>query len=151
MLVAAATILAASTAQAQTNNGNYACSSLTGNVFFNPCTGENVLITDGQVCTSVSLKVDASGGFHFTFQFKSDFVGVGLTTGASYVEHNAAGEVENVSGTSLQFNFDFKQNYHVQTSGPANNLTIKELDHITVDANGNITAMQVIEQIDDCK
>jgi hypothetical protein len=151
MLAAATTILAASTCRAQTDNGHYTCHSHSGEVFYNPCTGEDVLFTDGQTCITFSMSVDASGGVHFTGQIKTDFVGVGLTTGQSYVEHNAVSAVENFSGTQQQYEMTFKQNYHVNTSGSDSTLYTKDLEHITVDANGNVTSMVVIIEFDGCK
>jgi hypothetical protein len=139
--VAVALVLATTpAARTQTSNGHYACTPLTGS-FTNPCTGEVIVITEGQICISTDASVDGSGGLHFSFQFRSDFTAVGMTTGATYSEHDSSNFPENVNGNNPQFEFTFTQSYHVNTSGPDNNLYIQETVHVTANALGQITAM----------
>ena len=141
MLAAVALVLATTpAARTQTSNGNFTCTPLTGS-FTNPCTGEEVVITDGQLCISSDVKVDGSGGLHLTFHFRSDFTGVGLTTGATYSEHDSENEVENLNGNNPQGELTLTQTYHVNTPGPDNNLYIQEVEHITVNAQGQVTAV----------
>src|SRR5262245_1945856 len=73
--------------QDQNTNGNCECFSLVGGQFFNPCTGEDILITEGQTCIGTATHSDSSGGLHLDVQFRSDFTAVGLTTGRTYSEH----------------------------------------------------------------
>src|SRR5438876_868764 len=104
-LAAAVVVLAtmpADRTHAQNSNGNFDCFSLAGGQFYNPCTGEDILITDGQACIGVDTHSDGSGGFHLDVQFRSDFTAVGLTTGRTYSEHNAAHQSENVNANNPQ-------------------------------------------------
>src|SRR3954451_4041329 len=115
LAAAAMTLLFAPPARTQTGNGHYASFPLTID-FFDECSGEEI-VGQGQVSIASSFKANPSGGFLLTLQFRSDFTAVGLTTGAKYVEHDAANESINVNGNNPQFNDSFVQSYHVNTSG----------------------------------
>jgi hypothetical protein len=128
-------------ARAQNDKGHYTCTSVAGITFFNDCAGEEILITDGQLCISSGLSTDGSGGLHVDAQIRQDFTGVGLTTGQTYTGHLSANVSQQVNGNGPQFTVEIVQNYHLNTSGPQNNLHLKEVFHITVNANGDPTAM----------
>jgi hypothetical protein len=139
--VAVALVLATTpAARTQTSNGNFTCTPLTG-TFTDPCTGEDVIITSGQICTSLDITSGGSGGFHLNFHFRSYFTAVGLTSGATYKEHDSANETGNLNGNNPQGEYTLTQTYHVNTSGPDNNLFIQEVQQITVNAQGQITAI----------
>jgi hypothetical protein len=149
-LATAALVLTTSpTVRAQTDNGHYTCFPFTVD-FFDDCTGEEI-VGEGQICIASSGKVDNSGGLHVTFQFRSDFTAVGLTSGQTYTEHDSANETDNFNGNNPEMTSTFSQTYHVNTPGGKNNLALKELFHITVNANGEITAFNPDEFTFVCK
>jgi hypothetical protein len=146
---AAFVLLTASPARPQTDNGHYSCFPLTV-LFFDDCTGE-MISGEGQVCIASSFRMDNSGGGHASFQFRSDFTAVGLTSGRRYTEHDSANDVANISGNNGQYSATFTQIYHVNTPGGGNNLSLKELFHITFNANGEITSFNPDEFTFVCK
>jgi hypothetical protein len=135
---AALVLTAAPPARAQSGNGHYAYFPISV-TSFDDCTGE-VIQGDGQVSMATTTKVDSSGGLHITFQFRSDFTAVGMTSGQKYTEHDSANQTINVNGNNPQFTEFFSQTLHVNTPGGKNNLALKELFHVTVNANGEVTA-----------
>lgn len=93
----------------------------------------------GEVHAVFSVTVDANGGVHISTHFNNVGVsGIGLTTGDRY---HAAGPnhfVSNSRGT--QNELTFVNDFLLVAPGSGNNLRIHELVHVTVDANGEITA-----------
>jgi hypothetical protein len=100
--------------------------------------GEMIDLT-GEVHAVFSVTVDANGGVHISTHFNNVGVsGIGLTTGDRY---HAAGPnhfVSNSRGT--QNELTFVNDFLLVAPGSGNNLRIHELVHVTVDANGEITA-----------
>ena len=137
-LALAAFLTAGTKAPAQNSNSHYTYFPLSI-YFFNDCTGE-VVMGGGQMRVASNSIVDQSGGVHITFQFRSDFTAVGLTSGQTYTGHDSTNQTVNFSGFNSQNEVTFSQVNHVNTSGGQNNLFIKESYHITVNANGDITA-----------
>jgi len=110
---------------------------------FVPCAnggaGEVVHLT-GDLHTLLTFTDDGAGGFHTSSHFQPQGIsGVGLDTGDKYV------------GTGVtRSSFDIKppfpsestsvNNFRIIGQGSGNNLLIHENFHVTVDANGAVTA-----------
>jgi hypothetical protein len=112
--------------------------------------GEDVLV-DGTALLVIFQTTDASGGTHFVLRANYDsLVGAGLTSGTIY--HAVATE-----GTS-SYDFDpfvgppysFTNTRHVRFvgQGPDNDFSITETVHVTVNAEGEVTAEYSSFQID---
>lgn len=93
----------------------------------------------GEVHAVFSVTVDANGGVHIATHFNNVGVsGFGLTTGDIY---QAAGGDYFVSNSGVTANeFTFVNNFQMTAPGSGNNLHVHELVHVTVDANGEVTA-----------
>jgi hypothetical protein len=64
--------------------------------------------------------------------------GIGLTTGNKYQASGGNHFVSNSGGTRNEFTF--VNNFLLVAPGAGNNLRVHELVHVTVNANGEITA-----------
>jgi len=101
-------------------------------VITNPCNGESVVITG----TRNVVSGDTGNGFHVQVQIKGS--GIGALTGAKYEAPSTSTTVVNSPGafeatSVLQFKF--------VAQGKVPNFTHFENMHITVNANGDVTAM----------
>jgi len=93
----------------------------------------------GVVQAVFSVTPDASGGQHVATHVNLAGVsGIGLTTGNKYQASQADSFVSNSGGTATEFTL--VNNFLMTAPGPGNNLRVHELVHVTVDANGNVTA-----------
>lgn len=100
--------------------------------------GEIVDLT-GEVHAVFSVTVDASGGVHVVTHFNNAGVsGIGLTTGNKYQASGGNHFVSNADGTGNEFTF--VNNFLMTAPGSGNNLRVHELVHVTVSANGAVTA-----------
>jgi hypothetical protein len=117
-----------------------------------PCadggSGENVLLT-GFLHVLVTQTVDARGSLHTTTHFQPMGVaGTGLTTGDVY---RATGITrDSVNGLAVPFEATFVNNFRIIGEGRGNNLLIHEVFHVTVDANGFLTALVDLVSVE-CK
>lgn len=112
--------------------------------------GEEVLV-EGTVLTVVRQQTDAAGGTHFVLHANYDsLVGTGLTSGTVY--HAVATE----GATSYDFDpfvgppYSFTNTRHVRFigRGPDNDFIIAESVHVTVNAEGVVTADHQDFQVD---
>jgi len=100
--------------------------------------GEMIDLT-GQVHAVFSVTVDGNGGVHIATHFNDAGVsGIGLTTGNKYQASGGNHFVSNSGGTRNEFTF--VNNFLLVAPGAGNNLRVHELVHVTVNANGEITA-----------
>lgn len=112
--------------------------------YFVPCAnggaGE-VVQTDGNVHFLRTVAVDAQGGHHGTIQTQAmDITGVGLSTGDVYQANGLFREQANFGGPGAEFEDTYVNSFTLIGPGKDNNLQVQVVLHITVDANGEITA-----------
>lgn len=82
---------------------------------------------------------DESGGFGFTIHNQPQGIsGVGLTSGDSYQGTGVTRETFHVSG--IQFSDTFVNNFRIIGQGSGNNFLVHNNFHITINANGDLTA-----------
>jgi hypothetical protein len=134
---AAATAKPTFSAVAQTQNSTFDIDQL----FFVPCAngglGEDVELT-GTIHDLFHVTADGRGGFHVKLHDSPQgVIGTGLTTGARY------------HGTGVtQSHFNLKvgeqstdiNNFRIIGPGPGNNFLLHENFHVTINANGVVTA-----------
>jgi len=104
-----------------------------------PCAGELVVL-NGPLHILSSVTFDRAGGFHMLGHFQPQGIsGLGQTTGAKY---QATGETEfQTNAKAVPFETSFVNNFKIIGQGPGNNLLIHENMHLTVNANGTVTAV----------
>jgi hypothetical protein len=101
--------------------------------------GELVLL-EGSLHLVTHFTEDGAGGFHVMNEANPQGVsGTGLTSGDKYQGTGVTRSNFNVHG--IPFNQTFVNNFRIIGEGPGNNLLIHQNVHITVNANGQVTAM----------
>jgi hypothetical protein len=106
---------------------------------FSPCTGDVIQAT-GFIHLVGTETVDGNGGFHMAFMVNvSQVTGVGSLTGATY--HGVGGDWFTVNAQP-PFPFEATQTdvFALVSSGSTPNLVVTDTFHITVNANGTVTA-----------
>ena len=110
-----------------------------GGVVFNPCAGESVAFR-GRLHVVFHATVDADGGFHIVGHANTQGVkGIGLTSRDSY-------QVIGVSNFNLNVQPPFPveatvvTNFSLVSKGSADNLHFHLNLHVTVNAQGDVTA-----------
>jgi len=107
-------------------------------VFWNWCTGEDVELS-GTVHMNGRFVTDSVGGFHFKWLWNEHLVGVGLESGTEYIANVTEDGQFNEKG-----DFPFEETGIVTVTlvskGEEPNLILKGRFHITVNANGDLTA-----------
>lgn len=110
-------------------------------VVFVPCAaggaGELVELS-GDLHALFHVTLDGSGGFHAKSHFQPQGVsGTGLTTGDKY---QGTGVTQDQFNGKVGFEFTFVNNFRIIGQGPGNNFLVHENFHVTVNANGEVTA-----------
>ena len=108
---------------------------------FVPCAaggaGELVDLS-GTLHVLFSTTLDGSGGFHTYAHFQPQgVIGTGLTTGDQY---QGTGVTQDHFNGTVGSEFTFVDNFRIIGHGPGNNFLVHETFHVTVNANGEVTA-----------
>jgi hypothetical protein len=107
---------------------------------FNDCAGE-LLEFHIREQLVVHETVDASGGIHFHFVINDKgSTAVGLSSGVTWHQVGATRETDNIRGEA-PITVTFVNVFNLISNGSAPNLLIHELFHITINANGVVTAL----------
>jgi hypothetical protein len=140
-------------AQAITNTTNTTLPiSLT---VFVPCAnagaGEIVALS-GDLHDLFHVTISASGQVTVKFQDNPQGVsGVGQTTGDTYQGTGVTQQMITFDGVDgFPFEFTFINNFRIIGQGPGNNLLVHATEHVTVHANGEVTAVVTNLSVD-CK
>jgi hypothetical protein len=108
---------------------------------FVPCanSGAGELVTvAGTLHAILQLSFDAAGGVHIKMHEQPQRVSaVGQTTGATFQARGVTHEQANANP------FIFLDTLRLIGQGPAANFTLHQLVHVTVNANGEVTAVTV--------
>ncbi len=116
---------------------------------FIPCVPEPALLT-GRLHVLITTTVDNNGGAHFKSHFQPQGLsGFGLVTGDKYQGTGVTQEHINIH-SGLGFQDTFINNFRMIGQGPGNNLLVHTTFHVTVNANGNVTA-NVLNASVDCR
>ena len=112
-------------------------------VAFVPCAnngaGELVLVS-GTLHVLQHLTITEDGNVHVKTHFQPQGAsGVGLTTGDTYHATGVTQEEFNSNGP-LPFTDTYINNFRIIGQGPDNNLLVHQTIHITINANGELTA-----------
>ncbi len=103
-----------------------------------PCAGEAVLLM-GELHTLITLTEDANGGIHMTLHFQPQNVsGVGIVSGDMYRGTGVTRETVNTDTVAMETTF--VNNFRIIGQGTGNNLLVHAVFHMTVNANGDVTA-----------
>ena len=113
------------------------------------CTGEPVAIT-GTIDVSVQTTFDGSGGSHHKFHMVSKGKGVGAVTETKYVYSEEDNQELSESGPSDQTSFSWEINHLLISSSSEEDFFAKLTLHLTINANGVLTAF--VDKVEaDCR
>jgi len=114
-----------------------------------PCAPDIALIS-GELHVLISQEVDSNGGIHLKSHFQPQGIdGVGLLTGDKYQATGVTQEHTN-DHSGNAFEDTFVNNFRIIGQGIGNNFLVHTTFHVTVDANGVVTA-DVLNSSVDCK
>ena len=83
----------------------------------------------------------SSGNYHFKFHFQPQGVnGTGLQTGTKYEATGVTQDESDYNGP-LPYTESYINNFRLIGQGPNNNLLVHENFHITINSNGDVTAV----------
>ncbi len=106
---------------------------------FSQCAGEFIQFT-GVTHMETHTVVDANGGFHSQFTFNDNNIsGVGQSSGTKYRRVGAIHSTFNISG-SAPLEQTITNSFNFIGQGAKNNTLLIETYHVTVNANGEVTA-----------
>src|SRR5712691_10828508 len=106
---------------------------------FNPCTGDLIAVS-GSIHLLATMTQDQDGGFHISFMDNvSQVTGTGSVTGVTY---NGVGGDWFTADVRPPFPVEFTATdvFGLVSQGPSPNLVITVTFHITVNADGTLTA-----------
>ena len=120
---------------------------------FVPCAnggaGEFVFASDLRLHVLISVTTDAAGGFHVDSHFQPmGGNGVGLVTGDKYQATGITRDGFNFTSGGLPFEETFVNNFRWIGPGPGNNLLVHTTFHVTVNANGVVTAVVINDSVE---
>lgn len=109
----------------------------------NPCAGgrfgEIVVFTGDQHLVFFESSM-SNGHLNTKLHWNAEAVtGVGQYTGFNYLATGVSQE-HAVINEPLPYTFTFVNNYHIIGQGQATNMDLHQTTHVTIDANGNLTA-----------
>jgi hypothetical protein len=109
---------------------------------FDVCNNEIVDFT-GTLSIHTNVTTDANGNMHISSHGITIADAVGETTGFTYQFHSGVENETNVDASFTTGEFTLKQNDALIGQGQAPNLLFKGTNHMTVNANGVVTAFHV--------
>jgi hypothetical protein len=123
---------------------------------FNPCTAEPLVIT-GFLHSRVYFDVDVDGSTHFVLEFNFENMKATTLTGATYVVKEGVQTHTNAQSDFIPFNtqFNFVEQYvrrgESGTFVDGDDFYLAFRMHITVNANGTVTAQRLESNDDVCR
>ena len=131
-------VMSTDVAKAEINENDSVPFNLTLSI---PCAnngaGEDVILT-GYLHALISVTANKAGGFHVKTHFQPQGVkGIGLITGDSY---NATGVTQDEFNVAAGYEETFVNNFRIIGQKSGNNFLVHEVIHITINANGVVTA-----------
>lgn len=117
---------------------------------FIPCVPEDVLI-QGNLHILVTQTVDGQGGVHYKFHYQPQGVtGIGSATGTVYHATGLTQGHTNVNSGGLPYTDTYVNNFRIIGEGRGNNYLVHNVFHVTVNANGEVSALVDFTSVD-CK
>jgi hypothetical protein len=107
--------------------------------FLNQCPGGEDMLLNGNIHLIIHTTQDARGGSHQAIQQSGVFSAIGLTTGTQYVWIQISGNVVNQNSVA-PFEFTQTVSSRIVGQGPNNGQLLKDVAHVTINANGEVSA-----------
>jgi hypothetical protein len=114
---------------------------LAGTTFVNPCTAEQITIVGGTFQLIVNITTDAGGGLHFDIRGNAQgVVATGATSGDRYRLAGDFWSEQTVRDASYPLVMTVVEVHNAVSAGSAKNFIVHVVRHLTIDANGDVTA-----------
>jgi len=108
------------------------------------CTNDELVFIEGTLLTVAHTTIDANGVYHTKFQSNLQGQGEGLSSGDKYVYNYVTNYQQNYSlGTNENYNITQTETFKITRQGSdttTDDLQVKALFHVTVNAQGEVTA-----------
>jgi len=102
----------------------------------------DIVVLSGTLHDVFHITVDSRGGLHLTTHDNPQGVrGVGLASGTRYRGTGVTRSGINVGRVGSPFTLTFVNNFRIIGQGPGNNFLVHDNFHVTVNANGAVTAL----------
>ncbi len=102
------------------------------------CSGEDVHIF-GTLDVTIQTTIDTKGKLHVAFHLTPHLTGEGLLTGLEYIPVGPANTIDLVDANGTRVS-KLVNIVNLISKGSAGNLVLQQLVHVTVNANGTVTA-----------
>jgi len=107
------------------------------------CNGDTMISLSGQLLVVFTVTANPAGGFVFSTHTQPQGVrGIDTETGTTYLGTGLTRDLTVFSPSGV-FSFTFVDRFHLQATGGAQSLDFSETVHITVLADGTVTAFVV--------
>ena len=139
-VVAGIALLGAATPAAAGTSTQIVPENVTGMVFLDPCTAEHIIITSGTLQLLVSMS-DTTSGLHLVVHGNAQGVtATGESTGDMYRLSGDFWIEENVAATGFPLVVQMVETHDVISAGSAANFLVHLVSHLTINADGSVTA-----------
>lgn len=102
--------------------------------------GEYIHLT-GRLHILECIIFDNVGGNHVKIHYQpKDLKGTGLESGDKYQGTGVTQETQNLNGIEFPYSYTYVNNFRMIGQGKGNNYLVHETWHITINANGDLTA-----------
>lgn len=110
-------------------------------VLYNACTGEDVALT-GELSITAHTTIDGQGGIHSKFTLVPHNVrGTGLSSGITYKAVGGARSTFNADADFAPLAITSTSMFNLVSQGSSDNFQVRYTFHLTVNANGELTAV----------
>jgi len=104
------------------------------------CSTPEPISFSGQYQSVFHYTLDGTPVAHFSGAVTSSGVGTGLVTGTSYRFAGASSSSTNEAPNGFPYHNTFTNTFLLVSHGPGDNLLLRETTHVTINANGTLTA-----------
>jgi hypothetical protein len=105
-----------------------------------PCAGEWIHLS-GNLHVVHHVTWDANGGYHYAAHFQPQSLsGYGMLSGLKYQGTGVTRYNTNLRPDGYPYEHTYVNNFRMIGQGPGNNYLVHETFHITINANGEVTA-----------
>lgn len=120
---------------------------------YSPCTDEVADVTRGTQRYRVHEHTDGGGGTHYSFQTHWDpkIRAVGRETGIVWTGQNTKALTRNFRAKGYPFTVTFLSSTTLTSEGSAPNILFRIRQHVTINANGEITNIRVDDPVVKCR
>lgn len=100
---------------------------------------EEIIVCEGIIHFNIQLVFDSAGGWHWRSCACHNLIGVGLTTGKKYQVVSTETRHYNTKGGGFPYEWTYINTSPLISQGKLTNMIFTIRNHVTINANGEIT------------